>query len=133
MTELSPEVKTAFVKYRIERAWEAFHDGVMLYEKGSCSGAVNRLYYACYYAAVALLVNNDLSAKTHAGVKRLLGEHFVSTGKLPKNESRYFSLLFEKRHANDYEDFISISKQETEDLAEMAKSFLTTVIRLIEN
>ncbi len=44
------------------------------------NAAVNRLSYACYYAAVALLLKNDIPAQTHNGAKTMMGLHFVSKG-----------------------------------------------------
>lgn len=40
----------------------------MLVANKKWNSAVNRLYYAVYYAVSALLVKNEIEAKTHAGV-----------------------------------------------------------------
>jgi uncharacterized protein (UPF0332 family) len=40
--------------------------------------AVNRLYYACFYAVSALLINSDVSTRTHAGAIKMLGLHFIN-------------------------------------------------------
>ena len=45
--------------------------------------AVNRLYYACFYAVNALLLKYGIPAHTHNGTKSMLGLHFVSNGKIP--------------------------------------------------
>ena len=41
--------------YRMGRAREAFEDGARLLENDSLRGATNRLYYAAFYAARAVL------------------------------------------------------------------------------
>ncbi|MGN6540887.1 MAG: HEPN domain-containing protein [Ginsengibacter sp.] len=33
--------------------------------------AVNRLYYACYYAVIALLINKEIDTLTHTGARQL--------------------------------------------------------------
>lgn len=46
------------VEYRIERAYKTMEEAALLEEKGYYNAAVNRLYYACYYATEALLLKN---------------------------------------------------------------------------
>ena len=46
------------------------------------NAAIKRLYYVCYYMAVALFLKHNISAQTHSGVKTMLGMHFTSKGKL---------------------------------------------------
>lgn len=74
-------------------------------EGGFYNAAVNRMYYACYYGAVALLALHAIEATTHNGVRTQLSLHFVRTGKLDLEHGATFSLLFDKRHSGDYEDF----------------------------
>ena len=103
-------------------------------EKESCFNAdVNRLYYACYYAAVALLLKNNISAQTHHGVRSMLGLHFTSKGKLSPKANRIFSTLFEKRHSSDYDDFVYCDKEMVDDLYTKAEAFIEEVKELIEN
>ncbi len=42
-------------RHRLSRAREAFAEGEQLLAAGGLMGAVNRLYYAAFYAARALL------------------------------------------------------------------------------
>ena len=73
--------REALVKYRLDRADETMKEVEILAKESHFNAAVNRLYYACYYAVSALLVANGLNAQSHAGTKTLLGLHFVSSGK----------------------------------------------------
>ena len=70
--ELTNENYDALSKYGQERAHETLAEIPFLYEKGFYNTATNRLYYACYYAAVALLPQYHISTCTHAGVKLCL-------------------------------------------------------------
>jgi len=49
-----------YIKYRLERATQSFEDAMILAENGRWNSVVNRLYYACFYAVVALLLKNDI-------------------------------------------------------------------------
>src|SRR5205823_6315001 len=53
---------------RMAKAEDAMRDGVFLLEKGSLSAAINRFYYASFYAARALLATRDRDSKSHAGI-----------------------------------------------------------------
>ena len=88
---LTDENYEALSHYRQQRAHETIAEIPYLREQGYFNTAVNRLYYACYYAAVALLTKHHISTNTHAGVKTMLGLHFVSKGLITKESGRAFT------------------------------------------
>lgn len=129
---LSHENIEALVAYRFRRAQETFGEVPFLKQQGYYNTAVNRLYYACYYAATALLLKHGINAATHAGVKQMLGMHFVATGRLPRESGRCFSLLFERRHSSDYDDFAYSSEEEIDELLPKAEAFIEAVGSLLK-
>ena len=70
------------VRYRMERAFETWQEARLMLEHGHLHGAANRIYYACFYATVALLLTKGLSSPKHNGVMALFNRHFVK----PKEE-----------------------------------------------
>lgn len=130
--QLSDENINALVAYRLQRAQETLSEIPYLAEKGYYNTAVNRLYYACYYAAVALLLKHGMNPGTHAGVKQMLGIHFVVPGLLSRETGRAYSLLFERRHSSDYDDFDYSSKEEIEELLPKATAFIETIQQLLK-
>ena len=58
--ELSPENREALVAYRYQRAQETLAEIPFLNQQGYYNTAVNRLYYACYYAVTALLIKHGI-------------------------------------------------------------------------
>ena len=70
------------INYRIERAHEALQEAQYNQRGGYFNTAVNRLYYAVYYAASALMHKVELGCSTRAGFKTLLGLRLVKDGKL---------------------------------------------------
>ena len=131
--ELSPENREALVAYRYQRAQETLAEIPFLNQQGYYNTAVNRLYYACYYAVTALLIKHGISYATHAGVKQMLGMHFVATGHLPREIGRVFSLLFERRHSSDYDDFAYSSAEEINELMPKAEIFINAIGNLLKN
>ena len=95
-----------FVYHRIQRSEETLAEADCLAENGHFSGAVNRLYYACYYIVTALLLENEIQASTHVGVRSMFALKFIKTGKMDMSHGKFFNEIFELRHSNDYDDFI---------------------------
>lgn len=124
--------RDALIAYRVERAYGSLKEARLMAQEGFYNAAVNRLYYACYYVAVALLLKNNTSAQTHSGVKTMLGMHFTSKGKLSISASKTFATLFEKRHSSDYDDFVYCDKEMVDELYPKAEAFIEEVKTLLD-
>ena len=81
---LQQEDKNTIVTIRLQRAKETMSEVTGNMQLGYWRIAINRLYYACYYAASALLINNNFTTHTHAGVINKFGLHFVAKGFISK-------------------------------------------------
>jgi uncharacterized protein (UPF0332 family) len=55
-------------RHRIVRAHEALDEANLLIDQRHFTGALNRLYYAAFYAARALLATKTLDSPRHSGV-----------------------------------------------------------------
>ncbi len=82
---------------RMAKAEDALRDGVFLLEKGSWSAAINRFYYASFYAARALLATRDRDSKSHAGIITIFHDEFVKNGRFDREIARSLSRGFERR------------------------------------
>jgi uncharacterized protein (UPF0332 family) len=58
--------KEDYIKYRLERAEESLSDAKHLVSTNHWNSIANRLYYACFYAANAWLLDNDIKVKAHS-------------------------------------------------------------------
>lgn len=131
--QLSPEAISALVAYRLQRAHETIEEVPQLQACGYYNTAVNRLYYASYYAVVALLLRYNITATTHAGVRQMLGMHFIATNLLSREHNRLFNQLFERRHNCDYDDFAYSTSEEIAELLPKAIVFLEAIEALLQN
>ena len=129
---LDEQSRWSLIRYRIERAEETIVEAKLLAGEGHYNAAMSRLYYACFYAALALLVANNITTSSHAGVKTMLGLHFVSNGVLDKEHGKTFSRLFEIRHSGDYDDFVYCDKEMTDEYTPKAEAFITKIKELIK-
>ena len=100
------EERETLVRYRMERARETLVEADLMAQAGHWNACVNRLYYACLYAATALLLRHNLSATRHAGVRSLLNRHFVRTGTISTGLGMLYGDLFESRQQGDYRDLV---------------------------
>lgn len=112
---LDNESRQAMVNYRMERADVALDDAVFLYDAGRYNLAANRLYYALYYAASALLLSQGVVTKRHSGLIAQIHLHFVKSGILTVEEGALFKVMFDLRHEGDYEDFIDVEREDIEE------------------
>jgi len=121
------------VLYRLTKAQDTIGEIDLLIDNQLWNTAVNRLYYACYYAVIALLINKGINAQTHAGVRQMFGLHFIKTGLMDKELGRYFSDIFDKRLTGDYDDFIDYQKDDVVGLIIPAKKLIAEIEKLIND
>ena len=84
--------------YRIQRAKETIREVELLIENDFWNAAINRMYYACFYAVGALMVKHNVQVSTHAGIRQQFGKLFVKEGKFDKALAKHYTELFEKRN-----------------------------------
>lgn len=128
---LDEQSRISLTRYRMDRADEAIEEAALMSERGHYNAAVNRLYYACFYAVQALLLKHHITATTHAGIKAMLGLHFVSKGVISIEHGKTFNTLFEKRHSSDYEAFAYCDKALVDDLTPLAEAFISQIKELL--
>jgi uncharacterized protein (UPF0332 family) len=130
---LKEKERKDLVKYRLEKAKSVFSEIPVLIENQFYGTAMNRLYYACFYAAAALLINNNYETHTHSGVKTLLGLHFIKENRLDKSFAKMYDKLFNLRQRGDYEDWVYIEEEDVLPLVAPAEKFIKTIENLINN
>ncbi len=124
--------KEDLIKYRINRAKETLEEIKELAKLKYWNTCINRLYYACYYAVIGLLLKHNISATSHQGVRQMFGLHFIKTGIVSKEDGKFFSDLFDKRKKSDYDDLIDFDKKTVEPLIISAEKFIKNIEKLIE-
>ncbi len=66
---LDEQSRISLVHYRMERADEAIEEAALMSERGHYNAAVNRLYYACFYAVQALAFEAPYCGNNSCGRK----------------------------------------------------------------
>lgn len=119
--------RKALIRYRYQKARETLQVAEELRAQNHLSHAVNRYYYAVFYAIQSLLAAISAESRKHSGVIACFNREFVKTGIFDKKYARIVQHLFEERSDADYEDFKVFQKAEVEDLSEEVKAFLPAV------
>ena len=120
--------RDTLIRYRLERAVETLRDARLLLEQGGRPvRVVNRSYYAMFYAVLALLASEKLSASRHGGAIALFDRTFIQTGRLPKRLSKALHRAFEWRQFGDYRNFRQPNRQQAGEIFAQAVDFVHTV------
>lgn len=86
--------------------------------------AASRIYYAAFHAARALLFSIGVDPRSHEAVRALLAQHFIRTGKLPKETGKVLPQLEGLRLAGDYDSVFTSGVAELEPELERARHFV---------
>ena len=116
-----------YINYRFHRAEESFEEALILAKEERWNAVINRLYYACFYSVIALLIKNNISTQTHDGARTQFGLFFVKTGIIDKESGKLFSKLFDYRQKGDYGDLFDYDVELTMPLINKVKEFLIEI------
>jgi len=112
------------VRYRLRRAHGTLEEAEAMAAIGHWNACVNRLYYACFYAVTALLLQQELLTSKHTQVRSLLNRHFVRPGTVPPELGALFNRLFDYRHEGDYADFVEFQEAQVRPWIDQAREFV---------
>lgn len=119
------------IRLWLEKASDALASAKLESAEGHLSFAVNRLYYACFYAVTALLLASGKQFTRHSAVMSEFNRTFVKMGKVDVVWSKFYQKLFDDRQESDY---IPTARFEPADIAqriEQAESFVAMIRDLI--
>lgn len=130
MTNFTPE---DYIKYRIDRANETIKEVRVHIDNRFWNTAINRMYYACFYAVSALLAKDRIDVSSHSGVRQKFGENFVKTGLIDRDLAKHFTELFEKRHKGDYNDFYEYDEETVLRLYPVSQRFIAEITSILDS
>lgn len=124
--------KKELIKYRLERAFETYDDALLLATNKKWNSAINRLYYAAFYAVSALILLENQSSFTHNGVKVSFSEHFIKPGILEVFYGKLYSQLFAWRQKGDYDDLFDFDQETVLPYLDPVKKLIEKISVLIK-
>ena len=116
-----------YIRYRFHRAEESSDDALLLAQNERWNTVVNRLYYSCFYAVIAILLKNNIETQTHDGTRTQFGLNFIKTGLIDKKYGKLYSKLFDYRQKGDYGDLYDYDKETISPLIGSVREFLDEI------
>ncbi len=113
------------LKYRIDRAEENLAAAKEATEKQRIYVAVRDLYYAMFQMVLAILLTQNIKAKTHKSIILKFSEAFILTGIFDKKFGRILNSLYSLRQDADYTDFTIIEPELINEYISEVKQFLS--------
>jgi len=101
---MTDEERNEYVRYRLESAHKTYDAAKVLADNGFWNSAVNRLYYALFYAVNGLLVFSEVKTKSHSATKTQFSLLFIKSGKFDKKYGRLLAELYDWRQKGDYDN-----------------------------
>lgn len=129
---MSEDIPVADVRREWGRATQAFEDARTASEVGiSKATVVNRLYYACFHAAQAVLYERGFDPGSHGAVGTLLGRELVRDGPVEREHGRFLNDMETYRRRVDYGS--GEVDRDVEELLEATDAFLDAMHELSDD
>ena len=125
------DLRANVVKYWIEKAEESLVSAKSEQEAKRYLFAVNRAYYACFYAASAILLKEGVSFKKHTGVRSAVHRNFVKTGRIDASWGRFYDKVFENRQRADYLELVQFDPEHVHEIIQLASGFISQMKQLL--
>ena len=118
--------------YRLSRAEETVKNAELSLKNSFFRDAINRSYYAAFYAVKAVLALADVDFKRHKDVVAYFNKNYIASGDIEGTVGRLLSRLQRKRETSDYDDFFVSSYEEASEQIRSAKEIIKAVKEYID-
>jgi uncharacterized protein (UPF0332 family) len=126
--------RRALIEYRLTQAYESLKEADVLQQSGmSMRSVMNRLYYAMFYAVLALLQEKEMGTSKHSGAIALFDREFVKTGSFHKELSKTLHRAFELRQKGDYMEEAEVTTGDVAEIRPLAEQFVKHAEKFLLN
>ena len=125
------EARRTLVKLWLEKADESLASAELELNQGHLSFAVNRIYYACFYAATAVLLQEGKQFSKHSAVKAEFARVYIKTGRIDARWHKFYQKLFDDRQEGDYIPTAVFDKSDVSARLAQAGEFVKVVRSVI--
>src|SRR5262245_60829774 len=87
--------------------------------------AINRAYYALFYAVSALLLEEGRRFSKHSGVRAAFNRDVIRPGRLSRKHGELYNQLFRDRQEGDYVEFTTFDAPYVQEKIDACEEFLT--------
>ena len=130
---MTEEQRRDIVRHWWMKAEESLNSAKREYGAGSHSFSINRVYYCCFYAVSAALLDRRLSFKKHVAVRTAFHKEFIKNGTLDVAWGKFYDQLFEDRQMGDYLPLKTFTAEYVESQIERCAEFLKAVRPFVQS
>jgi uncharacterized protein (UPF0332 family) len=125
------EARQTLIKLWLEKSQDAIVSAELELNQGHLAFTVNRLYYACFYAATAVLLRDGKQFSKHSAVKSEFARAYFKTGKIDVKWHKFYQKLFDDRQEGDYIPTVEFEKDSVSGRLAQAKEFVDLMRNII--
>ena len=127
------DARQTLIMLWLEKAGDALASAELELKQGHTSFAVNRLYYACFYAVTALLLQDEKQFTRHSAVKSEFVKTYIKSGRIDVKWNKFYQKLFDDRQEGDYIPTVIFEVQGISIRLQQAHEFIKIIRGLIES
>ena len=127
----SEEARRQIIEYWFHKADDALLSAHSEVQAGRFDFVVNRAYYACFYAASAVLLAMGRKFVKHSGLRAAVHKDLVKAGLLGTKWGKAFDRIFENRQFADYIELHRFEREQIDEIVSNAKEFVQEMHRLV--
>ncbi len=121
------EAQEKLIELWLEKAGEALASAELELNAGHTNFAVNRLYYACFYAVTALLLRDGKQFARHSAVKSEFGRTYIKPGRVDVKWNKFYQKLFDDRQEGDYIPTATFEASDVSTSLQQAREFIDLI------
>jgi uncharacterized protein (UPF0332 family) len=121
------EARERNVEYLVQNAEESLQSAEAELAASRRRFAMNRVYYACFYAASAVLVAEGRQFVKHAGVRAAVHQYLVKPGRVSIDLGRFYDEMFEDRQEADYGAFVEFDQPTVAECIAKGRAFVQSM------
>jgi len=125
------EARDRNVEYLIRSAAESLESAKDERTAGRYRFAMNRVYYACFYAASAVLLSEGRHFVKHAGVRSAMHKDLVNPGRLEPAWGDFYDEMFRARQSADYGLFVDFDELAVAESIRRGELFVAELRRML--
>jgi uncharacterized protein (UPF0332 family) len=115
----------------MERARRTLRTARLVLKDKDYASAVNRAYYAIFYAANAALSTQHVEKHKHTGVISEFRLRFIKTGLIEREYGAFYGDTMDARHDSDYDFIKETERERAESAVAEAEQFVTRIERFL--
>ena len=119
--------------YRMNNAQETLDTAKLCMEYKRYKDAINRCYYATFYAVKAVLALEEVDFKRHKDAVAYFNQNYVATNIFEREIGKRLGRLKRKRETSDYDDFYVASYDEAKEQYDAAEIIVNSVRQFLKD